>query len=555
MKKLIIINLLLVWGIISFAQGIYNNGAHIVSTSGSYWVVDNGSFTLTSNSSTSPTQFDNLVITNDASLTLGSASTPTYLTISNGFSMTNPATVTIPSGSSGSSSLIVGTVSGTGSFTVNRYITGASLDWHLLSSPVTSQEISGDFTPGGSDYDFYYYSEPLNLWVNRKNTNAAPTDDPPQFDDAEGNGSLSFVAGRGYLAAYNVVNTKSFAGSINQGTIQQAVTINGSTEYQGANLLGNPYPSSIDWKTDDGWTRGMLRNDAETGTGYSMYIWNETANNYGTFISNGSDESGTNSVTRYIPPMQGFFVMAASAGTFQMTEEVCVHESVSSWLKNTEVYPNIIRLKISNPDYGSDEVVLEDNQTNKGGAQKWFSFVETAPSLWIDFEEEQYSILLNDIDQDENHFPIGFKPGIEEQYSITASFDPASYMDLILEDKKLNNYHNLLESPNYNFYSTSLDDPDRFVLHFSAVGLDELENISKPIQIYSIGKELTIINNNNLGGKVTVVNIMGQTIMEYSLDKANSQTYTFNAPTGVYIVYTKTDNGYIYSEKIIMNEL
>ena len=78
--------------------------------------------------------------------------------------------------------------------------------------------------------------------------------------------------------------------------------------------------------------------------------------------------------------------------------------------------------------------------------------METAPSLWIDFEDELYSILLDNVNQEENHYPIGFKPGIEEQYTLTASFDAGAYTDLILVDKKLSKYHNLLESQSYSFY-------------------------------------------------------------------------------------------------------
>jgi len=546
MKKIVITQIFALLFIGAYAQGIYNDGAYIVSTSGSYWVIDNGSFTLTSNSPTIPTQFDNLVITDDASLTLGSASTPAYLTVNDALSTTSPATVTIPSGSTGSSSLIVGTVSGTGSFTVNRYITGASLDWHLISSPVYGQEISGDFTPDGADYDFYYYSEPLNMWVNRKNTNASPTDDPPQFDDPEGNGSLDFVAGRGYLAAYNQANpTKSFSGAINQGTISQSVTFSGTSGYKGANLLGNPYPSSLDWKAADGWTRTMLRNDAEEGTGYSMYIWNETDNNYGAFVSNGSDESGTHNVTRYIPPMQGFFVKAATAGSFQMTEDVCVHESVSSWLKHTHVSPNIIRLKVSGTEHGSDEVVLEDNDVADGGAEKWFSFVETAPSLWINHEDKLYSILLDDVVQDKNHYPIGFKPGIEAQYTINATFDAAQYTDLTLEDKKLNKLHKLLESQTYRFYAHPQDDPNRFVLHFTTVGIDETSP-EELIRIWQNGNHI-VVQGNQTAERITLTDITGRTLGVWE----NTENIPTPKTAGVYLVSVESENQRI-TKKIII---
>jgi hypothetical protein len=545
MKKIVITQIFALLFIGAYAQGIYNDGAYIVHSvsGGSCWVLDNGSFTLTSNSSTTPTQFENLLITDDASLILGSASSPAYLTVTDGLAATSPASITIPSGSTGSSSLIVGTVSGTGSFTVNRYITGASLDWHLISSPVDAQMISGDFTPGSATYDFYLYNEPTNKWINRKNLDGGGGI-APYFDVV--NGDLLFTPGRGYLAAYNESNpTKSFSGTINQDAISQPLTIDGTTDYQGANLMGNPYPSSIDWKASSGWTRTMLRNDAQTGTGYSMYIWNETANNYGAFVSNGNDESGTHNVTRYIPPMQGFFVMAASTGTFQMTEEVCVHESVSSWLKNTNISPDIIRLKVSSMGYGYDEVVIEDNETSKGGAQKWFSFVETAPSLWIGQEDKLYSILMDDIIQEENHYPIGFKAGIEEQYSIHATFDESSYMELILEDKKLNDYYKLLESQSYHFYSSPEDDPNRFVLHFSAVGLDEEYETSNPVNVFLSDNTINIINNHNLTGMVRVINLLGQEIISFDLKGDNTQTQTINAPAGYYIVNVVTKNGVV----------
>jgi len=284
-----------------------------------------------------------------------------------------------------------------------------------------------------------------------------------------------------------------------------------------------------------------------------MYIWNETANNYGIFISNGSDESGTNSVTRYIPPMQGFFVMAASTGTFQMTEEVCVHESVSSWLKNTNISPDIIRLKVSSMGYGSDEVVIEDNETSKGGAQKWFSFVETAPSLWIGQEDKLYSILMDDIIQEENHYPIGFRAGIEEQYSIHATFDESSYMELILEDKKLSTYHNLLESNSYHFYGYPEDNPDRFELHFSTVGLGESFQTPNPVGIFLSGNHLTIINNLQHTGMVRVINILGQEMTSFKLDGSSAQKHSFNMPSGVYVVNVKTTNGQVYTEKVVLN--
>ena len=79
MKKTILIIVAVVWAMAAKPQAIYNNAAHIVSDVGSYWVVNGGNFTLTSQSN-NLFAMDNLIVTNSASLNISPSS---YLTISN----------------------------------------------------------------------------------------------------------------------------------------------------------------------------------------------------------------------------------------------------------------------------------------------------------------------------------------------------------------------------------------------------------------------------------------------------------------------------------------
>lgn len=100
--------------------------------------------------------------------------------------------------------------------------------------------------------------------------------------------------------------TKAFMGNLNNGPLNYGLSI-GSTDLslKGFNTAGNPYPSSIDWQAALGWTRSDLVNSAGD---YDIWIWNPTANNYGTF--NSFTGLATNGASRYIAPMQGFFVQA-----------------------------------------------------------------------------------------------------------------------------------------------------------------------------------------------------------------------------------------------------
>ena len=82
MKRAIIILCFLAGYLAAQAQGIYNDGARIVSQSGTSWVVSGGTFTLTSTSATDLASLANLKIESGATLTLGSAS---FLTIGGSF--------------------------------------------------------------------------------------------------------------------------------------------------------------------------------------------------------------------------------------------------------------------------------------------------------------------------------------------------------------------------------------------------------------------------------------------------------------------------------------
>jgi len=57
--------------------------------------------------------------------------------------------------------------------TVERIISGSAGSWHLFSSPVAAQAISGTFTPtgtypDGSGYDFYAWDELSSTWVKQE---------------------------------------------------------------------------------------------------------------------------------------------------------------------------------------------------------------------------------------------------------------------------------------------------------------------------------------------------------------------------------------------------
>ncbi|MBE0661527.1 MAG: DUF2341 domain-containing protein [Bacteroidales bacterium] len=405
---------------------------------------------------------------------------------------------------SGESGLIIRSSSlGTGSLlhyssntpaTFQRYISGEPEAWHLLSSAVSNQEISGEFTPtggpgsygDGTRYDFYTWFEPDTSWVYLLNTQ-----NPPTWNEVHS--SADFIPGKGYLVAYlDEHPTKNFAGILNSGPMNIAITKSvGLGNESGANLVGNPYPSSIDWKASSGWSR----NDLEiSNDGYDIWIWNDTAFNYGIFNSASVSDEGTLGVKRYIAPTQGFFIKSAVAsGMLGMTDEVRVHDDAGNWLKSSKEVGDALHLVVKSSDgFGYDEVMLEFNQPKTAtGSPKKFSFVKKAPSLFIPKNGQNYSLQLLGKNAEYPVIPIAFKAGENGAYSLEAVFPTGLFDMLELHDKQTGKIHNLKINPSYTFEAGTNDRPGRFILQFVAGDFPDPHQ-AIPGSIYAYNQQIQI---------------------------------------------------------------
>jgi hypothetical protein len=77
--------------------------------------------------------------------------------------------------------------------------------------------------------------------------------------------------GRGYLYSTQALNPTKEFGLLNNGNVSFPITNTSSSAdavVRGFNLIGNPYPSSIDWKSGTGW----LRTDLVVSGGGYVYV-------------------------------------------------------------------------------------------------------------------------------------------------------------------------------------------------------------------------------------------------------------------------------------------
>jgi hypothetical protein len=485
---------------------------------------------------------NNLTINSGAVLTIAASQALTV----NGV-LTNNATATglvLASNASGTASLIHAT--NTVAATVERYISGIKEDWHLLSSPVTAQAISGSWLPtgtyggtGGTGYDLYLWDEPKSCWKYKLNAKW----------DSLNSGGNNFTVARGYLYSVQATTpTKSFVGNLNNGAqsiaLKQSAT---DVTLKGFNLVGNPYPSSIDWQAAAGWSRSAL---TASGSGYDMWIWNQTANNYG--VCNSYGGSGTNGITQFIPPMQGFFVRASAAGSLGFSNTLRVHDGASTW-KSTQLNPMMISAVVqSENDQSYDEArLLFGYPDGLLGTAKLFSPVATAPSLYLASGNENYTVRYLSDTISFPQVPLQFKAGRTGAYKLNFLFDAATFNKVILEDKQTTTMQDLRMDAAYRFSASANDQPNRFVLHL--VAMSAATSTELPARITTDGSRI-VVDLTQVPGetRVSVYDVLGRKRFEQLLSGESLQSLNFTPGTQLLILKLENPQGNLI-RKIVFN--
>jgi hypothetical protein len=362
-----------------------------------------------------------------------------------------------------------------------------------------------------------------------------------------------FAVGRGYLYSVQAANpTKEFVGHLNNGTLKYELISSGTdVNLKGFNLVGNPYPSSIDWAAASGWIRTSLKS---TGGGYDMWIWNPTANNYGVYNSADADGTGTNSVTRYIAPMQGYFVQADITGDLEMNNGVRDLGGTGDWLKSTKELGGKVSIGVkSDAGYGSDEIQLKfGHDENENGAMKLFSKVLSAPSLYMASEGDYLSVLYLTNVEANPVVPLQFSPGSTGNFTINCDFDLSKFETVMLEDLQTQDIRNMKEEKTYNFYASKSDDKNRFILHFGPV--DEVKDNKLPARIYYNGENLIIdLEKIPTETDVFVYDVLGHLLHQEKLIGETIHELTVAVNGQLLIVYLRNYEG-TFCQKMMIND-
>ena len=266
-----------------------------------------------------------LIINNPGGVTLqGPLNITGSVALSNG-NLASDGFLTLVSTAAGTA-YVSGTGSGniTGNVTMQRYLPNV-YGYKYLSSPfqaATVSEFGDDMNLASTFPLFYRYDEARTSsgWVGY----VTP--------------SNLLLPLHGYSVNFGVVGTPGtvdVTGVVNNGPILVTLLNNNNTYTKGFNLVGNPYPSAINWN-DAGWTKTNIDNAV-------YYFRASTTDQYGgiysSYVNGISTAPGI--ATNIIPSMQAFFVHVSDGtypvtGTLGLTNSVRINDRTHNLLKSAE---------------------------------------------------------------------------------------------------------------------------------------------------------------------------------------------------------------------------
>jgi hypothetical protein len=344
------------------------------------------------------------------------------------------------------------------------------------------------------------------------------------------------------MAEYDAAGTKIFSGKLNVVNVSvTGLTITGTTQLNRSwHLLGNPFGSAVTWDytIENAWSRNNISGVAQ--------IWDEATQDYIAL---------TSSPASVIPATNGFMVQA-SGGTGSLT------------------IPAIKRTHSSQPFYKSTipGIKLTARNLTAGNAKESSVFFNPDATAGFDlmFDGEflhgygpTFYSLSGDVKLSVNSLPdltsqptipFTFIPNEGSSFTIEASGLETVTSNAWLLDKQTNIDHNLSLNPVCQFTASTNDDPNRFLLHFSGVGINETR-IPNPISVFATGSAIHITSNTTavLAGNVYVYNMVGQLIASTGLNGDSSFTLNMKAPAGYCLVQVVTSDQ-TYSCKVFIHQ-
>jgi hypothetical protein len=282
-------------------------------------------------------------------------------------------------------------------------------------------------------------------------------------------------------------------GVVNNGSLSATLYNHNNTYSQGFNLIGNPYPSPIDWDAPSGWTKINIDNAL-------YYFETSTTDQYGgTYVTYAEGVSSNGLATNLIPSMQGFFVHVSDGswpvtGTLAMNNSVRITDLTHPLTKSDIDSRSLIRLtaEFSDDTVSVDPVVIyfDEKATNEFDGQldalKLMNTDFMVPNLYaIGSDGVKLSISALPVISDTLYtVPLGLKINRDGNiiFKIRDLEGKLADMEIYLSDLAAKTDHDMLSGKSYMLDLTTGLYENRFFLNF--------RNLETGIPDYYAGDDL-----------------------------------------------------------------
>ncbi len=461
-----------------------------------------------------------------------------------------------------------GTGTVTGSVTMQRYLSN-SFGYKYFSTPFQNtsvEDLAANFELQDATTGFPHLYQYLE---NRQDGSGNDLTGWEKYLDA------TTVINPGFGYAINpkgnaVSLTLQLSGTVNNGAVTVDLENNDGTYTNGFNLVGNPYPSPIDWNLIVGSLNGIDNaihfftagsDDRYTGT-YTSYI-------------DGISTDGRSSSV--IPSMQGFFVRVSDPanGVYPATASLQFknayrvgNQSEPNYYKakNKAEVPQIKLMAGFKGEEMADATVIYFRHGATTGfekeldAQKLLNTAVNVPSVYsLTALQEKLSInAVSGTSMETMEIPLGISAERSGEMSLslaeTNNLFPSVY--IYLKDIKKNVLKDLEKDGDYTFTSQKGQINDRFVLMFSSEKLSpvQMELAMEDFTVYTKNEQVLVRLNlpNNAEGKVILSSMAGQVLQ--SKRGSGKDVLTFSGmAAGIYLVTLKTEQE-SQTKKVIFKE-
>ncbi len=420
------------------------------------------------------------------------------------------------------------------------------------------------------------------------------------------NGTETMTLGKGYIerglnnAPLNspVNFTATFSGVPNNGNISTPIsrgTYNLGTSYPSPysstnatqdddnwNLLGNPYPSSINAKAFltanaanlDGfvkiWTHGIAPNSTAPDPFYNNYAYNYDANDYLTYNLSGAQTQ--NGFDGYIGAGQGFITKMLHTSTGTSANAVFDNSMRSNAYRNDQFYKNTntnattsdipegrLWIDLISSSASNSILVAYVNGATNGKDQMYDAQADLKTTFNFYSLLDGYDrnvIQGRSVPFDQNDLvPLAIKVPSNGNYTIAIQgvdgFFSNPSQSIYLEDKQANIIHDLRSAP-YHFTSTNGEFTERFVLRYTNQTLaNEVFDYSNTVSVYA-NENITIKSALENIRDVKIYDVLGKNLVNKNKIGKNEIVLTeLKSSSTVLIVKVILDNGTEVTKKVI----